>query len=257
MRSAGQFHDKFDTRLACVWEGETMRALVTGVGRRLGFYLCEQLVAAGWQVTGQYRSARPELERLRALGVELIQADFTRPREVAALAAALAHCPDLGLIIHNASAFEPLAEDAAGRLAQLDRFYQVHMAAPFALNQALAPRLACNDNASIIQITDIYIHAPPPQFAGYVATKAGAHTLAMSLARELAPRVRVNTIEPGPILFLDEHGDAWRQQVLAKTPLAREGGLEPIWQAVQLLLSNTYMTGASIKVDGGRSLASL
>ena len=45
----------------------------------------------------------------------------------------------------------------------------------------------------------------------------------MSFARELAPAVRVNTIEPGPILFLDEHGDAWRQQVLAKTPLAREG----------------------------------
>ena len=45
----------------------------------------------------------------------------------------------------------------------------------------------------------------------------------MSFARELAPAVRVNTIEPGPILFLDEHGDDWRQQVLAKTPLAREG----------------------------------
>ncbi len=45
-----------------------MRALVTGCGRRLGFYLCEQLVAAGWQVTGSYRSERPELARLRALG---------------------------------------------------------------------------------------------------------------------------------------------------------------------------------------------
>ena len=43
-----------------------MRALVTGCGRRLGFYLCEQLVAAGWQVTGSYRSERPELARLRA-----------------------------------------------------------------------------------------------------------------------------------------------------------------------------------------------
>ena len=89
----------------------------------------------------------------------------------------------------------------------------------------------------------------------YVATKAGAHSLAMSFARELAPAVRVNTIEPGPILFLDEHGDAWRQQVLARTPLAREGGLEPIWQAVRLLMANDYMTGASIRVDGGRALA--
>ncbi|MFM5242015.1 SDR family oxidoreductase [Aeromonas media] len=232
-----------------------MRALVTGCGRRLGFYLCEQLVAAGWQVTGSYRSERPELARLRALGVELVQADFAVEEDVARLVTVLGAHDDLALIIHNASAFEPQAADPAVQLAQFEQFYRVHMAAPFQLNRALAPKLAGNPNASIIHITDIYIHAPVPQFAAYVATKAGAHSLAMSFARELAPAVRVNTIEPGPILFLDEHGDAWRQQVLARTPLAREGGLEPIWQAVRLLMTNDYMTGASIRVDGGRALA--
>jgi dihydromonapterin reductase/dihydrofolate reductase len=232
-----------------------MRALVTGCGRRLGFYLCEQLVAAGWQVTGSYRSERPELAHLRALGVELVKADFAREGEVDGLIAALAPHQDLTLVIHNASAFEPQADEQSAQLAQFEQFYRVHMAAPFQLNRALAPRLAQNANAGIIHVTDIYIHAPAPRFAAYVATKAGAHSLAMSFARELAPAVRVNTIEPGPILFLDEHGDEWREQVLAKTPLAREGGLEPIWQAVQLLISNDYMTGASIRVDGGRSLA--
>lgn len=232
-----------------------MRALVTGCGRRLGFYLCEQLVASGWQVTGSYRSERPELAQLRALGVELVQGDFAREGGVDTLIGVLAAHEDLALVIHNASAFEPTAEDPALQREQFDRFYRVHMAAPFALNRALAPQLARQHNASIIHITDIYIHAPAPQFAAYVATKAGAHSLAMSFARELAPAVRVNTIEPGPILFLDEHGDAWRQQVLARTPLAREGGLEPIWQAVELLMTNDYMTGASIRVDGGRSLA--
>ncbi|HDX8362667.1 TPA: SDR family oxidoreductase [Aeromonas veronii] len=234
-----------------------MRALVTGCGRRLGFYLCEQLMAAGWQVTGSYRSERPELATLAALGVELVQADFGREEDVGKLIDVLATHQDLTLVIHNASAFEPQATDPAAQLAQFEQFYRVHMAAPFQLNRALAPRLASNPNASIIHITDIYIHAPAPRFASYVATKAGAHSLAMSFARDLAPAVRVNTIEPGPILFLDEHDEAWRQQVLAKTPLAREGGLEPIWQAVQLLVGNSYMTGASIKVDGGRALANL
>ncbi|QXB56183.1 SDR family oxidoreductase [Aeromonas sp. FDAARGOS 1415] len=232
-----------------------MRALVTGCGRRLGFYLCEQLVTAGWQVTGSYRSERPELAHLRALGVELVKADFAREGEVDGLIAALAPYQDLALVIHNASAFEPQADEQSAQLAQFEQFYRVHMAAPFQLNRALAPRLAQNANAGIIHVTDIYIHAPAPRFAAYVSTKAGAHSLAMSFARELAPAVRVNTIEPGPILFLDEHGDEWREQVLAKTPLAREGGLEPIWQAVQLLIQNDYMTGASIRVDGGRSLA--
>ena len=234
-----------------------MRALVTGCGRRLGFYLCEQLMAVGWQVTGSYRSERPELATLAALGVELVQADFGREEDVGKLIDVLAAHQDLTLVIHNASAFEPQATDPAAQLAQFEQFYRVHMAAPFQLNRALAPQLASNPNASIIHITDIYIHAPAPRFASYVATKAGAHSLAMSFARELAPTVRVNTIEPGPILFLDEHDEAWRQQVLAKTPLAREGGLEPIWQAVQLLVGNSYMTGASIKVDGGRALATL
>ena len=234
-----------------------MRALVTGCGRRLGFYLCEQLVAAGWQVTGSYRSERPELAIIAAQGVELVQADFGREEDVGKLIDVLATHQDLTLVIHNASAFEPQATDPAAQLAQFEQFYRVHMAAPFQLNRALAPQLASNPNASIIHITDIYIHAPAPRFASYVATKAGAHSLAMSFARELAPTVRVNTIEPGPILFLDEHDESWRQQVLAKTPLAREGGLEPIWQAVQLLVGNSYMTGASIKVDGGRALATL
>jgi len=234
-----------------------MRALVTGCGRRLGFYLCEQLVAAGWQVTGSYRSERPELATLAALGVELVQADFACEAEVGKLIDVLAAHQDLALVIHNASAFEPQAADPVAQLAQFEQFYRVHMAAPFQLNRALTPQLASNANASIIHITDIYIHAPAPRFASYVATKAGAHSLAMSFARGLAPTVRVNTIEPGPILFLDEHDEAWRQQVLAKTPLAREGGLQPIWQAVQLLVGNSYMTGASIKVDGGRALATL
>ena len=74
----------------------------------------------------------------------------------------------------------------------------------------------------------------------------------MSFARELAPAVRVNTIEPGPILFLDEHGDDWRQQVLAKTPLAREGVWSPSGRR-QMLMKNDYMTGASIRGGRGRA----
>lgn len=231
-----------------------MRALVTGAGRRLGFYLCQQLLALGWQVVGQYRREHEGLASLRAAGATLIQADFEREEEVRALAGQVAAGP-LDLLIHNASAFEPGAPTLAGELAQFERFFRVHMQAPFLLNRLLAERLATSGRGSIIHLTDIYIHAPPPELAAYVATKAGLHSLAMSAARELAPRVRVNTIEPGPILFLDEHGEAWRQQVLARTPLGREGGLAPIWQAVQLLMENDYMTGASLRVDGGRALA--
>lgn len=233
-----------------------MRALVTGCGRRLGFYLCERLLAAGWQVAGCYRTERPELARLREAGAELWQTDFTRLEEVAQLAQAVAS-GGLDLLVHNASGFENGSPDPAEEAHQFERFFRVHMQAPHLLNRLLGESLARSGRGLIVHITDIYIHAPPPELAAYVATKAGAHALAMSAARELAPGVRVNTIEPGPILFLDEHGEAWRQEVLSRTPLAKEGGLEPIWQALEMVMANDYMTGASLRVDGGRALARL
>lgn len=233
-----------------------MRALVTGCGRRLGFYLCERLLAAGWQVAGSYRTERPELARLREAGAELWQTDFTRLKEVAQLAQAVAS-GGLDLLVHNASGFENGSPDPAEEAHQFERFFRVHMQAPHLLNRLLGESLARSGRGLIVHITDIYIHAPPPELAAYVATKAGAHALAMSAARELAPGVRVNTIEPGPILFLDEHGEAWRQEVLSRTPLAKEGGLEPIWQALEMVMANDYMTGASLRVDGGRALARL
>ncbi|MFL9593914.1 SDR family NAD(P)-dependent oxidoreductase [Aeromonas schubertii] len=233
-----------------------MRALVTGCGRRLGFYLCERLLAAGWQVAGSYRTERPELARLREAGAELWQTDFTRLEEVAQLAQAVAS-GGLDLLVHNASGFENGSPDPTEEAHQFERFFRVHMQAPHLLNRLLGESLARSGRGLIVHITDIYIHAPPPELAAYVATKAGAHALAMSAARELAPGVRVNTIEPGPILFLDEHGEAWRQEVLSRTPLAKEGGLEPIWQALEMVMANDYMTGASLRVDGGRALARL
>ena len=106
-----------------------MRALVTGRGRRLGFYLCEQLVAAGWQVTGSYRSERPELRGCGRWG--RAGAGGFRARGGGRQADRGAGGPsDLALVIHNASAFEPQAADPAAQLAQFDQFYRVHMAAP-------------------------------------------------------------------------------------------------------------------------------
>ena len=122
-------------------------------------------------------------------------------------------------------------------------------------NRLKYPEVREAGSGTIVSIASGLGLLPFKRRSAYAASKAGVIAFSKAIAMEWAPEVRVNTIEPGPILFLDEHGDAWRQQVLAKTPLAREGGLEPIWQAVQLLMQNDYMTGASIRVDGGRALA--
>lgn len=232
-------------------------AFVTGCGRRVGNYLCHQLLDQGYLVHGHYRTERPELAELRERGVHLYQADFSDKDSILALSDTLiTNLPKLDLLIHNASAFTPDTQQLADDFAGFEVFFRVHMLAPMAISRALSDALV-SVKGNIIAITDIFVHEPNPVFATYCATKAGLDNLMRSQAKLLAPDVRVNTIEPGPILFLDEHDEEYRKQVLDKTPLAFEGGMDPIWQGVTSILSNPYMTGNRIKIDGGRNLANL
>lgn len=232
-------------------------ALVTGCGRRLGFFLCQQLRRQGYRVHGHFRSERSDIAQLQDAGVTLHQVDFASPDALQTLCEQLkVQLPTLDLLIHNASAFTPDTGQLSDDMRCFEQFFRIHMQAPMALTHSLTPALTAA-GGNVIAITDIFAHEPNPAFATYCATKAGLDNLMRSLAKRLAPKVRVNTIEPGPILFLPEHDEAYRQRVLDKTPLAREGGLEPIWKAVQAIVSNDYMTGNRIKIDGGRSLADL
>ncbi|GAA5216013.1 SDR family oxidoreductase [Corallincola platygyrae] len=233
-------------------------AFISGVGRRLGHFLATQLLAKGYRVLGHYRTQMAELESLQAAGAELFQADFTDTEQVVALTEwVTSQTTQLDLLLHNASAFGEPPEALLAKLQQFDQFYQVHMRTPVQLTDAFTPLLKAAKHPSVIAITDIYVGHPNPKLATYCATKAGLDNLCQSYARSLAPDVRVNTIEPGPIMFLDSHPDAYKEKILAKTPLASEGGFLPIWQALSMLIDNHYMTGARVQVDGGRSVAEL
>lgn len=233
-------------------------AIVTGCGRRLGHYLTLSLVAANYRVIGVYRGERPELATLREAGVELICCDFTDVAATTAVAEKLAaQLPRLDLLVHNASAFGPTSSTLATAANEFEQFFRVHMLAPWLLTEALAPALSASDNGCVVAITDIYVSHPNPRLAAYCSTKSGLDSLAQSWVRRLAPEVRVNCIAPGPILFTDDHSDDYRAQILARTPLQREGGLEPIAQALWLIINNRYLSGARIPVDGGRAVAEL
>lgn len=232
--------------------------LITGAGRRVGLHLAERLVARGFPVIAHYHAESPELAGLRAQGVLCLQADLATEAGVRALIAGVtAGASSLRAMIHNASCFEKTAPELAAALAQFERFYAIHMRAPYALNTALAPQLlACTaEHADIIHITDIYADNPNPLFDLYCASKAGLQNLSLSFAKRLAPKVKVNVIQPGPILFKDWHSEAVKQAVLGETLLKKEGGAEAMGLAVESILANHYQTGAVIAVDGGRRLA--
>lgn len=236
-------------------------ALVTGGARRIGAAISRQLHADGYRVLVHCQHSRAdgealvaELNALRAGSAQLLVADLADAAALDALAAEVRElAPDLALLVNNASAFfpTPVADATA---AQWDLLVNSNLRAPFFLAKALAPLLAAQ-HGSIVNLVDIYAERPLADHAIYSLTKAGLASLTRSLARELAPQVRVNGVSPGAILWPEQASAAYIEQVLKKIPLQRVGTPADIARTVSFLATpGHYITGQIIAVDGGRSL---
>jgi dihydromonapterin reductase/dihydrofolate reductase len=232
--------------------------LVTGAGRRIGHHLALRLHQEGYTVLAHYRTHTAEIQALQDIGIAIIQASLSDSQEILLFVDALKkHSSSFRALIHNASSFEATSEDLTVAAQQYEQFFNVHMMAPFLINQGLSPLLVGEDNnpADIIHITDINVENPTPHFDIYGTTKAGLHNMTLALAKKFAPLIKVNAVAPGPVLFTERHSAAVRQKMLDETLLAKEGGAEPVYLAVKSLLENPFITGASIPVDGGRRLS--
>lgn len=230
--------------------------LITGAGRRIGAHLARRLLESGQPILAHYRSETEEIKALQADGADTIAAEFADAGGVQSFALAVhQRYPRLRGIIHNASAFSPTSDESTQAAQQFQNFFNVHMLTPYLLNRALENCLRDPDGAStktdIIHITDIYADNPAPEYDVYCATKAGLQNLALSSAKRLAPEVKVNVIQPGPIMFAKWHDDAQKEATLKQSLLQKMGGPEAIYQAVRGILDNGFMTGAIITVDGG------
>src|SRR5207302_6473295 len=236
--------------------------LITGGGKRVGAAICRRLHVAGANLMLHYRSSagearllQAELNHQRASSVALIQADL---RDVAKLPSLVEQTLQtfgrLDGLVNNASSFfqTPVGEITVAGWSDL---IGTNVQAPLFLSQAAAPALR-KAQGSIVNITDIHAERPLKNYVVYSIAKAALVGLTRSLARELAPEIRVNAVAPGPILWPDD-ADAFdelsRQRIISHTPLKREGTPDDIARAVLFLLVDaTYVTGETINVDGGR-----
>jgi pteridine reductase len=237
-------------------------ALVTGSARRIGAAIARRLHAAGYDLALHYRDSdaearalAAELEAARADSTLLLQADlseFDRLPEI--VAKAIGRFGRLDALVNNASAFYPTAFGNTTP-QQWDALFAINARAPFFLAQAAAPHLA-NANGAIVNIADIYAERPLRGHAVYAMGKAALLHMTRVLALELAPKVRVNAVSPGAILWPEGGKDADAQAaLLARTPLGRIGTPEEIAEAVLWLLRDAhYCTGQTLHVDGGRML---
>lgn len=237
-------------------------ALITGGAQRVGAMTVRFLHAAGANLILHYRNSRQqalelqtELNDRRNNSVILIQADLL---EIANLPAIIKQSIEqwgrLDILVNNASSFYPTP---VGKVTENDwnDLIGSNMKAPFFLSQAAAPHLE-KRSGCIISIVDIHAQRPMEGHSVYNIAKAGLAMLVKTLAFELGPKIRVNGVAPGAIMWpAQEMDDVTKQRIVSRTYLKRKGSAEDIARTVLFLASNAdYITGQIIAVDGGRSL---
>lgn len=232
--------------------------VITAANSFIGAYLSHAFLDQGWPVVGHYRTHNTAVDELRQRGATLVQGDFSDTQTSLDITRRLGdQAPAIRTLIHNASDFAPTRRHEpiqAGQQFQL--FFEVHMRAPWLLNTKLAKHITggADHPGDIIHITDIYADNPTSDYDIYCATKAGLQNLALAFAKQLAPAIKVNCIQPGPISFQDWVSLQQQQDILDATLLHRTGSAANIFQAISAIMGNDYQTGAIIPVDGGRRL---
>ena len=235
---------------------------MTGAARRIGACIAETLHAAGADVVIHYRGSADEahavsdrLNNVRAGSATTVQADLGDMQSLHALAeSARAFKGRLDILINNASSFYPtplgtITED------HWDDLMASNLKAPLFLTQALAEELKSR-SGRIVNIVDIHARRPLKDHLVYGPAKAGLDMLTRSLAKDMAPEVRVNGVSPGAILWPEDGmTEDTQASIVSQVPLARTGEPADIATAVLFLVRDAnYATGQVLAIDGGRSI---
>ena len=233
--------------------------LITG-GRRIGQVVARTLAERGAHVATAYRASRAEADQtvtdVTALGrrAVAIQADVSREEDTRRLVTStVSELGRLDVLVNMASVYKSRPFDTmSGR--DWDEDLNVNLKAAFVAAQAAAPFLR-QSGGRIVNFADWLAASGRPgykNFVAYYVAKAGVKALTEALALQLAPDVLVNAIAPGPILPPPDLSEEERQEVADATPLGRWGGEQEIAKAVLALIETDFITGETIRVDGGR-----
>jgi pteridine reductase len=236
-------------------------ALVTGGAARVGAVIVRQLAAHGYSVAIHANRSLDLAQRLAAeltaagqtaaaFGAELQDEAATR----AMISEVHSHFGRLDLLVNNAATWKstPLAKATAD---DVRHFFEVNTLSAFICCQQAGLIMSQQlDGGAIVNIGDWATARPYRDYAPYFASKGAIPTLTRAFAVELAPRVRVNAILPGPVLMPDDLSAEVRERAIAGTLVRRAGRPEHVAQAVLFLAQNDFVTGICLPVDGGRSI---
>jgi len=234
--------------------------LITGAAKRLGAAMALAVARDGYDVALHCHRSREEAlalaARIRELGrrAVVVSGDLAREAEAARVVpeAAQAIGP-LGVLVNNASTFD-LDHLATADRDSWDRHLDTNLRAPIVLSQEFVRQLPPAGRGLIVNLLDQRVMNLTPNYLSYSISKVGLWAATQVLARELAPRVRVNAIGPGPAL--PSPGlDRQRFEALCQAnPLQRGTSPEEIAAALRFIMASPSMTGQLIVLDGGQQL---
>src|SRR3954453_17974726 len=235
-------------------------ALVTGAGKRVGRALALALARDGYDVAVHCHRSRAEAEDVADLvhsagrRAVVLVADLVREIETAALvAAAVEALGTLGVPVTNASIFRLARLETPDR-ASWDAHIETNVRSPVVLMRDFVRQLPGEAPGIVVNMLDQRVHNLTPNFLSYSVSRLGLWGATQVLARELAPRVRVNAIGPGPTLSAPGMDEARFREIVAATPLPRGPTPEELGEALLFVLGMPAMTGQMVTVDGGQQL---
>ena len=237
--------------------------LITG-GKRIGHVVATELAVRGADIAVSYRQSRAEAEataaEVRAVGrrAALVAADVEKSADCAELVeATVRELGRLDVLINMASIYEAVPFD---EMTERDwqRNLDINLRSVFLCTKAAVPYLRQQGGGRVINFADWLADSRRPGYAGYVVyytAKAGVIALTEALALELAADgILVNAIAPGPIVAPPDLSEEERSAVADATPVGRWGGEMEIAKAVRMLIETDFITGETVRVDGGRHL---
>jgi NAD(P)-dependent dehydrogenase (short-subunit alcohol dehydrogenase family) len=233
-------------------------ALVTGGQRRLGRAIAIGMAKAGANVVvAHYEEddlANSAVEEIKSIGVESISIKVDVSNKLSVISSAkkaLKYFGVIDILVNSSSVYKKVPipnEDTTNWEMSLG----VILNGPFYMTNAFVPAMMDKGEGVIINICDLSVWEPWPMYSGHCVAKAGLWALTRQLALELAPKVRVNAIAPGPMIPPVDYDQAKILRTADKTLLNRWGDPEDIQRTVHYIVETNYLTGVIIPVDGGQ-----
>ena len=237
--------------------------LITGGAKRIGLSICRYLHESGYNLIITYnksskeaKAIKKELNESRPISCDIIKMNFKGSTNFTQFYnKSIKLFGRVDVLINNASKFYPTKIEMVNDKKWQD-IIDTNLKTPLFLSKVFKNELK-KRKGSIINIIDIHADPPLKDHIIYNISKAGLLTLTKSLAKDLAPHIRVNGVSPGAIMWpkQDLSNVKKQKEILSRIPLKRAGGPMDIAKAVFFLIEHSnYITGQNIDVDGGRKL---